>query len=131
MSARWLAAGCAAAALWCGGCGFPEGVDAGKRREAFHAPRYGRAQEPSLDKAGMMLQEGTRGYLAAMAAAEPLEKKRLLRDAAKNFEKAIAELEAVKARTPDPARRDELDLVILHARQDMQDCLRQVPVTGE
>jgi hypothetical protein len=104
-----------------------------RRREAFCIPDYRTEQQrqPSLDTAERLLSEGNRFHFSAMAEGEPNAKKQLLLQAADRFERALAELKSLRAQTRDPRRREELDLLIMQAQDDLNETIRQVPVTGE
>jgi hypothetical protein len=119
-----------AAAVLAAGCNSTAEYEAERRHEAFSVPKY-QLKGPNLDTAGDYLREASQYYFSAIAATDPLQKKRLLLQAAQSYKKAIAELETVRRHTEDRRRREDLSLVIQHVRQDLNDALRQVPVTGE
>ena len=112
------------------GCGSMEDFEAERRHEAFSTPKY-QLRGPDLDTAGDYLREASRYYFSGVAATDPVQKKRLLLRAAESYRKAIAELETVQRWTEDRRKREDLSLVIMHVKQDLNDTLRQVPVTGE
>lgn len=105
--------------------------EAGKRREMFRLPHYTGIDKPSLDRAGQLSLDGSSHYYKALLTDDPLEKKRLLRIAADNYQSAIEELEALRADTAYPDMRERLSFIIMHLREDLNDTIRQIPITGE
>ena len=102
------------------------------KREAFRVPEYGNiSQKPELDRVGDMLRAGSRHYHLAVAQTDPLEKKRLFRIAAGYYEKALEELKALQAQSTSAREKEDLGLVMKSVQEDLFDCYRQTPVTGE
>ncbi len=114
------------------GCNSAES-QAQKRREVFRVPHYASTarQEPTLDRAGELLLEAAPYYHSAIAETDPIKKKRLFREAASRYQRALHELKALQARTKDPRRREELGLIIMQVQDDLNDSLRRMPITGE
>jgi hypothetical protein len=112
------------------GCGSGETLE-DRKREAFHVPGYRAPREPSLDASGAMWAEADQAYYRAVAETDPLKKKRLLREAANKYEGVLHELQALRAREKEPSRREELDLLILKAKEDLNQAIREQPITGE
>ena len=112
------------------GCGSGETLE-DKKREAFHVPGYRAPREPSLDASGAMWAEADQAYYRAVAETDPKKKKQFLREAAKRYEDVLRELQALRAREKDSRKQEELDLLILKAKEDLNQAIREQPITGE
>jgi hypothetical protein len=108
------------------GCAGPD-YEAQRRREAFRVPKYKGVPEPSVNRLGDLWSKGDMCHYSAVASTDPQEKRRLLREAIDWYEKVIYELQALRAREKDARKREELDLLILKAREDINNSHRMIP----
>ena len=108
-------------------------VEKNRKIEAFHVPEYqsSQAQKPKLDRAGELIRTGSGYYHSAIAETDPMKKKALLKSAAKYYEQAVDELKALQARSKSQRDKEELGLVIKSVQEDLFDCYRLMPITGE
>jgi hypothetical protein len=113
------------------GCAGPEDLEAQRRRDAFRVPGYEEPQGPDLDRAGQFLLEAAPYYHSAIAETDPIKKKKLLHEAVQRYQMALEEFRALRAKTKDERRREELDLIIMQIQDDLNDTLRKIPITGE
>lgn len=112
------------------GCAGPD-LEAERRREAFRVSKYKGVPQPSVNRLGDLWSKGDKCHYTAVAATDPREKRRLLREAISWFEKVIYELEALRAREKNPLKQEDLDLLILKAKEDINNSHRMIPITGE
>lgn len=131
MTGRFAAILITAAALGAG-CGAPEDFEAERRREAFRVPKHQlKTSHPSMDRVGAIWSQGDTLHYQAVAETDPVKKRRLLSEAAKKYEQVLAELTELRRRETDPLKREEFQLLILKAREDLDQALRNRPITGE
>ena len=114
------------------GCSSAE-AEAERRREIFRVPNYGNTyrQQPKLDNVGELLRQASPYYHGAVAEQDPYKKKRMFKEAARLYEQAVRELEALQKIERDARKREEMGFILMAVREDLADCYRQMPITGE